>query len=86
MIEKLMRNPKLYLTEEDEQFANPADYIQLRSRYERYYPEIFAHPQLAERAKLYHLVDTLQLLVDWPNESELHDILQLYASRHSSAP
>lgn len=75
VVEKLMEEPHKYLREEDEKYANVKDYVKLKDWYRQYYPEMFAFENQDERVKLYLLIDTLHLLVDWSHVSELYDKL-----------
>lgn len=75
VIQKLIEEPQKYLREEDEQYANVKDYAKLEEWYEKYYPEMFAFENLKERIKLYQLIDTLHLLIDWSSNRELYDKL-----------
>lgn len=75
VVRKLTEEPHKYLREEDEQYADIKDYARLKDWYRKYYPEMFAFDNLDERMKLYLLVDTLHLLVDWSHVSELYDKL-----------
>ncbi len=73
-IQKMITDPAKYLTAENEQFANPADYTQLWQWYERYYPEMFEFAHLQQRVDAYKLLDTLHLLRRWPDNMELQSI------------
>ena len=73
VIEKQMRDPKKYLAEEDEKYADTKDYIHLEEWYNRYYPEMFKADHLQERIKLYRLLDELHLMIDWSHDAELRD-------------
>lgn len=75
VIEKLTDEPHKYLREEDEQYADVKDYARLKEWYRTYYPEMFAFENIDERVKLYQLIDTLHLLVDWSSSTELYDKL-----------
>lgn len=77
VVEKLMDEPHKYLREEDEEYADVEDYAKLKDWYRQYYPQIFAFENQDERVKLYLLIDTLHLLVDWSHVhvKELHDKL-----------
>jgi aminoglycoside phosphotransferase (APT) family kinase protein len=76
VIQKLTDEPHKYLREEDEQYADVKDYAKLKEWYRKYYPEMFAFDNLDERVKLYQLIDTLHLLVDWSHDRELYDKLE----------
>ena len=56
----------------DEKYADIKDYTKLKYWYRKYYPEMFDFDGLGQRVKLYELIDTLHLLLDWPNNNELH--------------
>ncbi len=75
VIEKMTDEPHKYLREEDEQYANLKDYAKLKEWYRKYYPEMFAFENLGKRVRLYQLIDTLHLLVDWSSDTELYDKL-----------
>ena len=75
VIEKLMREPHKYLREEDEKYADVKDYAKLKDWYGKYYPEMFSFANQDERIKLYSLLDTLHLFVDYPHVRELYDKL-----------
>lgn len=75
VIRKLMQEPHKYMREEDEKYADAQDYAKLEKWYKKYYPAMFAFENQDERVKLYQLIDTLHLLVDWPQVQELHDKL-----------
>jgi aminoglycoside phosphotransferase (APT) family kinase protein len=75
VVEKLMEEPHKYLREEDEKYAEVKDYAKLKDWYRQYYPEMFAFEHQDERVKLYLLIDTLHLLVDWPHVNELYEKL-----------
>lgn len=72
IMDNLMKEPQKYLQEEDEKHANVADYVKLAEWYKKYYPEMFSFDNRIERALLYQLIDTLQLLQDWPEVKDLH--------------
>lgn len=72
VVDKLMKEPHKYLREEDEKYADVKDYAKLREWYKEYYPAMFTFEHLDERVKLYLLIDTLHLLVDWSHVRELH--------------
>lgn len=76
VIQKLTDEPHKYLREEDEQYADVNDYAKLKEWYRKYYPEMFAFDNLDKRVKLYQLIDTLHLLVDWSHDKELYDKLE----------
>ena len=75
VIRKLIQEPRKYLREEDERYADVKDYAKLEEWYKKYYPALFAFENQDERVKLYELIDTLHLLVDWPHANELYDKL-----------
>lgn len=75
VIQKLTDEPQKYLREEDEQYADLKDYAKLKEWYRKYYPEMFAFDNLDKRVKLYQLIDTLHLLVDWSHDKKLYDKL-----------
>ena len=76
VVEKLTDEPHRYLREEDEQYADIKDYAKLKAWYRKYYPEMFAFENIDERVRLYQLIDTLHLLVDWSQNKELYDKLE----------
>ncbi len=71
VLQKMTDEPHKYLSEQDEQFANKTDYIKLIPWYKKYYPEMFAYKNLVKRLEYYQLLDTLNLLLDWPKTQEL---------------
>ena len=73
VVDKLVNDPIKYLREEDEQYANKEDYKNLWIYYQKYYPEMFSFPHLTERVKLYTLLDSLHLLVQWPSDKQLYE-------------
>lgn len=75
VVEKLMEEPHKYLREEDEKYADVKDYAKLKDWYRQYYPEMFGFENQDERVKLYLLIDTLHLLVDWSHVNELYEKL-----------
>jgi hypothetical protein len=75
VVEKLMNEPHKYLREEDEKYADVKDYEKLKDWYKQYYPQMFAFENQDERIKMYLLIDTLHLLVDWSHVKELYDKL-----------
>lgn len=75
VVQKLTDEPHKYLREEDEKYADIKDYAKLKDWYRKYYPEMFAFENLDERVKLYQLIDTLHLLIDWSHNKELYDKL-----------
>jgi len=72
VVQKLTDEPEKYLSEENEKYANKKDYENLKELYEKYYPEMFAFDQLETRIKIYLLLDTLHLLIDWSHVKELY--------------
>lgn len=80
VVQKLIEEPHKYLREEDEKYADIKDYAKLKDWYKKYYPEMFAFKNLEERIKLYLLIDTLHLLVDWSHVSELYSKLDSLTS------
>lgn len=73
VVRKQMEQPHKYLAEEDEQYANRADYARLWEWYKQYYPEMFAFDNLDVRIKTYQLLDELHLMVDWSHDVELRE-------------
>lgn len=80
VIQKTVNQPKTYLSEQDEKFAERADYVNLRGWYKKYYPEMFAFDNLDERVKIYMLLDTLHMLEDWSHIKSIYDELGLIIS------
>jgi len=78
VVQKMMDNPKQYLSLGNEQYASVADYKDLWNWYEQCYPEMFAVEHLKERVKIYRLLDTLHLLKDWPHTTQLHKDLSRF--------
>lgn len=78
VIQKLMNNPALYLSEEDEKYANKEDYKHLREWYQKYYPEMFEFKDLDKRVNIYMLLDTLHMLEDWSHIKRLYEELETY--------
>lgn len=76
VVQKLTDEPQKYLREEDEQYADVKDYAKLKAWYRKYYPEMFAFENIDKRVKLYRLIDTLHLLVNWSHDRELYDKLE----------
>lgn len=77
VVRKLIHEPHKYLREEDEKYADIQDYVKLEEWYKKHYPALFAFENQDERVKLYELIDTLHLLVDWPQVHELYDKLNV---------
>jgi aminoglycoside phosphotransferase (APT) family kinase protein len=79
VLENIVSSPVRYLSEEDEQFANENDYEHLISWYQEYYPEMFGYRHHGERLAIYHMLDAIHLLKDWPNsewaKNELREFL-----------
>lgn len=73
VVKKQMASPQKYLAEEEEKFADKADYVHLWDWYKEYYPQMFAYEHLEERVKLYQLLDELHLMIDWSHDSELRE-------------
>jgi hypothetical protein len=73
VIEKQMRDPKKYLTEENEKFANSGDYAKLWEWYSKHYPEMFSMEHTEYHVKLYRLLDELHLMIDWSTDAELRE-------------
>lgn len=65
IIQNQMAEPHKFLREEDEKYAAREDYAHLMQYYRQYYPEMFDFSDLKTRIRLYQLLDTLHLLVDW---------------------
>jgi len=81
VIQKMMDEPKKYLAEPDEKYADKKDYLKLKEPYRKYYPEMFAFDNLDARVKIYQLLDTLHLLNSgWAHVKELHQKLDGYIS------
>lgn len=75
VVQRQMEEPHKYLREEDEYLADKKDYEKLRGWYQKYYPEMFDYRNLDERVKIYQLLDTLHLLIDWAHVQDLHEKL-----------
>lgn len=86
VIEKLTDEPHRYLREEDEQYADIKDYAKLKEWYRTYYPEMFAFGNIDQRVKLYQLIDTLHLLIDWSQNKELHEKLDVLTTPTQQSP
>lgn len=80
VIQKQTDEPEKFLREEDERFASKKDYAQLKGWYRKYYPEMFAFARLDDRLRLYQLLDTLHLLVDWSHVKGLYVKLETLTS------
>lgn len=76
VVHKQTNEPKKYLREADEQYADKRDYKNLMDWYRQYYPEMFEFDNLDSRLKVYQLLDTLHLLLDWSHVPELHTKLR----------
>lgn len=72
VLQKMTDEPHKYLSEHDEQFADKKDYLKLIPWYKKYYPEMFGYENLTKRLEYYQLLDTLNLILDWPKTEELH--------------
>ena len=72
VVQKQMDEPEKYLREEDEKYADKEDYAKLKDWYRKYCPEMFAFDDLEVRVRLYQLLDTLHLLVDWSHVKSLY--------------
>lgn len=81
-IQKMTDEPEKYLREEDEKFADKKDYAKLKDLYRKYYPQMFAFDNLDTRIKMYQLLDTLHLLVDWSYNRKLHEELDKLISEY----
>lgn len=77
VVQKQTDEPEKYFSEENEKYADKKDYEKLKSWYQLYYPEMFAGYDDETRLKMYQLLDTLRLLVDWYHVKELHTKLEL---------
>gem|GEM_PF-29035 len=84
-LEKMMNNPRLYLSENDEKFADKDDYKNLRKYYEKYCPEMFAFKNLASRVRVYHFLDALKLIARFPNDEPLRAAYKNLVSRNYDA-
>jgi hypothetical protein len=73
VVKKQMELPHKYLVEDEEKFADKADYVHLWDWYKKYYPQMFAFAHLEKRVKLYQLLDELHLMIDWSHDSELRE-------------
>lgn len=73
VIAKQMEQPHKYLAEENEQYADVADYVHLRDWYKKYYPEMFVFDNQDVRLKTYQLLDELHLMIDWSHDAELRE-------------
>ncbi len=71
VIHKQTDEPEKYLSEADEQYADKKDYKYLMDWYRKYYPEMFEFDNLNTRLKVYQLLDTLHLLLEWSHVPEL---------------
>jgi aminoglycoside phosphotransferase (APT) family kinase protein len=75
VVRKMAAEPEKFLREEDERFADRDDYLHLEEWYRHYYPKMFDFENLDQRVKIYELLDTLHLLVDWSHVKELYSKL-----------
>lgn len=79
VLENIVSSPERYLSEENEQLANDDDYKHLIFWYQKYYPEMFAYEYREQRLAIYHILDAIHLLKDWPNsewaKNELREFL-----------
>jgi aminoglycoside phosphotransferase (APT) family kinase protein len=82
VLENIVSSPVRYLSEEHEQYANDDDYRHLISWYKKYYPEMFAYERQEQRLAIYHMLDAVHLLKDWPNsewaKNELQESLGIF--------
>lgn len=76
VVEKLIDEPYKYLREEDEKYADVKDYAKLKEWYKEYYPQMFAFESLEKRVRLYLIIDTLHLLVNWSHDNKLYEKLE----------
>ena len=84
-LEKMMNNPRLYLSENDEKFADKNDYKNVRKYYEKYCPEMFAFNDLTARVRVYHFLDALKLLTRFPNDEMLRATYENLISQNYDA-
>jgi len=71
VVQRMTDEPEKMLREEDEQYAQKADYTKLKGWYRQYYPEMFNFEELETRIRFYQLIDALHLLQDWSHIKEL---------------
>lgn len=72
ILRNMTDEPKKFLKEDEEKFADKADYAQLLEWYKKYYPAMFDFEDLQTRVRIYQLLDTLHLLADWSHIPGLH--------------
>jgi len=80
VVNKQIEDPIKFLSLENEQYADKADYVHLWEWYRQYYPEMFEVDDLEERVMIYRLLDVVHLLKDWSHNKELYEQLDRYCT------
>ena len=67
IIQRMVKYPKKYMSEESEKFAKKEDYADLLNWFKEFYPELFAFKNLKKRLDLYSIEHDLRTLLLYPN-------------------
>lgn len=73
IVKRMVDQPKKYMSEYAEQFAESENYTKLLEWFEEYYPELFAFDDISARLNLYAIEHDLSDLEGWPEVTELLD-------------
>ncbi|NCU38416.1 hypothetical protein EOL96_05155 [Candidatus Saccharibacteria bacterium] len=71
VVKDMVNEPHRYMTEENEKFADKADYSKLWEWYKKYYPEMFNFKNLEKRIEAYEFLNILHLMQSWPHDKKL---------------
>jgi aminoglycoside phosphotransferase (APT) family kinase protein len=85
VIENMADSPARFLSPENEPFASKQDYRHLRDMYQRHYPAMFNYKHLSERLAIYHMLDAIHLLKDWPNSDWAHTEFSTHSQQLAAA-
>lgn len=80
-VKRMVDYPKKYMSLEAEQFADAKDYTDLLEWYKHYYPQLFNFENLETRLNLYTIEHNLKDLLNWPNEKQLTNDINIIISK-----
>ncbi len=69
IVQRMVRRPEKYASEESEQFTKAADYSSLLDWYQEFYPELFDFEDLERRLDIYSISYSLSE-IDWYPQAE----------------
>lgn len=75
IVNKMVEHPKKFMSKKLEKFAKKEDYTYLLDWFQEFYPELFKFNNLDKRLGLYSLKQDLDVLIQYPNSTEVKQMI-----------